>query len=177
MPGSRPKKRAARRRRRPPTPPAPREFPQARARATYERILGAAVELYAERGYHRTQTPDIAERAGISVGGLYRYFDDKHQIFVEQMHRALEANRKSQDALLAAFESAWERGEGGAVEFVEGMVEFTWNAARSAPPDLIRTYMVMSYQDEAFAALREQYDRYERDAQARLLAKLPRPLL
>ena len=61
-----------------PIPPAPREFQQAWSRASYERILAAALELYAERGFHATQTPDIAERAGMSVGGLYRYFRDKH---------------------------------------------------------------------------------------------------
>lgn len=160
-------------RRRPaPAPPAPREFRQARARATYERILRAALELYGERGYHATQTPDVAERAGVSVGALYRYFEDKHQIFVELMHHLLEANRRTQDALLGDFERAWEAGEVGAGEAAAAMVDWTWNAVKGAPPDLLRTYMAMGYQDETFGALRERYDRYERAALARLLEKL-----
>ena len=83
-----------------PVPPAPREFQQARSRATYERILAAALELYAEQGFHATQTPDIAERAGLSVGGFYRYFRDKHQVFLELVHRVLERNRQVQDRML-----------------------------------------------------------------------------
>ena len=43
---------------------------------------------------------------------------------------------------------------------------------QGAPPDLLRTYMAMSYQDETFAALREQYDRYERAAFSRVVEKL-----
>jgi AcrR family transcriptional regulator len=155
-----------------PAPPPPREFRQARARATYEKILGAALELYAERGYHATQTPDIAARAGLSVGGLYRYFRDKHQIFVEVMHHGLEHNRRQQDAMIAAFEEAWRAGEVDLPEAAERIVDWTWDAVRGAPPDLLRTYMAMGYQDETFSALREQYDRYERQAMARLLEKL-----
>jgi len=172
---SRPRKRPARRRRPAPPPPAPREFRQARARATYHRILEAALELYAERGYHRTQTPDVAERAGISVGGLYRYFDDKHQIFVELMHRMLEANRRTQDAMLEDFEKRWESGEAGVHEAAETMVEWTWNGVKRAPRDLVRTYMAMGYQDETFAALRDEYDRYERAALAGVLERLLPP--
>jgi AcrR family transcriptional regulator len=155
-----------------PAPPPPREFRQARARATYEKILGAALELYAERGYHATQTPDIAARAGLSVGGLYRYFRDKHQIFVEVMHHGLEHNRRQQDAMIAAFEEAWRAGEVDLPEAAERIVDWTWDAVRGAPPDLLRTYMAMGYQDETFSALREQYDRYERQAFGRLLEKL-----
>jgi len=171
MPSRRARKRPARRRPAPP-PPTPREFRQVRARATYNRILKAALELYAERGYHRTQTPDVAQRAGISVGGLYRYFDDKHQIFVELMHRMLEANRRTQDAMLEDFEKRWESGEAGVHEAAETMVEWTWNGVKRAPRDLVRTYMAMGYQDETFAALRDQYDRYERAALAGVLERL-----
>lgn len=173
MPRRTSKRRAARRRA--PPPPAPRAFAQARARETYERILSAALELYAERGYRRTGTPDIAERAGLSVGGLYRYFDDKHQIFLELMHHLLEANRRTQDAMLADFERAWEAGEMGIGEAAEAMVEWTWNAVAPAPPDLLRTYVAMGHEDERFAALRERYDRYERDALSRLLEKIMPP--
>lgn len=154
-----------------PPPPAPRSFPQARAQASYEKLLEAALELYAERGYHATQTPDIAERAGMSVGGLYRYFRDKHQIFVELMHRLLEQNRLHQDAMIAEFEAAWDAGAIDLRQVVDTLVDWTWSETHEAPPDLLRTYMAMSYQDETFAALRDQYDRYEQQAIARVIAK------
>ena len=176
--GPRYPERVARKRRAPrrtgvaPAPPPPREFRQERARESYQKLLAAALELYGERGYHATQTPDIAERAGMSVGGLYRHFRDKHQIFVELMHRGLEANRIRQDALITAWEKAFAEGRADPRRTAETIVEWTWNALRNVPPDVLRTYLAMSYQDETFAALREQYDRYERQAFARVIDQL-----
>jgi AcrR family transcriptional regulator len=155
-----------------PAPPAPREFRQARSRASYQRILAAALELYAERGFHATQTPGIAKRAGLSVGGLYRYFRDKHEIFLELVHHVLERNRREQDRRLAAIEAQLERGEVDLRRLVEDIVDWTWKALHPAPPDLLRTFAAMGYQDPAFAELNDQYDRYERAALARVLGKL-----
>jgi AcrR family transcriptional regulator len=43
-------------------------------------ILGAALELFAERGFHGTAVPLIAERAGVGAGTVYRYFESKEAI-------------------------------------------------------------------------------------------------
>jgi AcrR family transcriptional regulator len=43
-------------------------------------ILAAALELFAERGFHGTAVPLIAERAKVGAGTLYRYFDSKEAI-------------------------------------------------------------------------------------------------
>jgi len=40
------------------------------------RLLGAAAEVLAERGYARTRVADIAAKAGVSRGTLYEHFDD-----------------------------------------------------------------------------------------------------
>jgi AcrR family transcriptional regulator len=155
-----------------PAPPAPRRFRQVRSRASYERILAAALELYAERGFQATQTPDIAKRAGMSVGGLYRYFRDKHEIFLELVHHTLERNRREQERMLAAVEAELAGDGIDLRRFVETAVEWTWRALHSAPPDLLRTFAAMAYQDPAFAALNDQYDRYERRILGRLLGRL-----
>lgn len=42
-----------------------------------ERILSAALELFARRGYQATAVPDIAKSAGVATGTIYRYFDTK----------------------------------------------------------------------------------------------------
>jgi AcrR family transcriptional regulator len=165
-------KRPRRDRRAVPAPPAPREFRQARSRASYERILVAALQLYGEKGFHATQTPDIAKRAGMSVGGLYRYFGDKHQIFLEVVHRGLEHNRLEQDRMVAAVETALEEGEIDLRRVVHRVVDWTWKALHPVPPDLLRTFAAMVYVNPAFAELSDQYDRYERQALARVLGKL-----
>jgi AcrR family transcriptional regulator len=156
-----------------PPPPRPREFQQERARASYERILAAALALYAERGFHATQTPDIAARAGMSVGALYRYFGDKHEIFRELMHRILERNRQEQDRMIAALEAELEdSSEVDLRSIVRRVVDWTWRAVQPAPPDLLRTFAAMVHQDPRFAELSDQYDRYERKEFSRVLARL-----
>ena len=53
---------------------------QERAKRTYERILVAAAELLIEVGVERISTNIIAERAGITVPALYRYFPNKYAV-------------------------------------------------------------------------------------------------
>ena len=48
-----------------------------KARRTRERILGAALALFAERGYEATTMRDVAREAGASLGLAYRYFAAK----------------------------------------------------------------------------------------------------
>jgi AcrR family transcriptional regulator len=45
-----------------------------------EAILDAAVTLFAERGYHGTPMPLLAERAGVGAGTMYRYFPSKEEL-------------------------------------------------------------------------------------------------
>lgn len=45
-----------------------------------EAILAAALELFAERGFHGTAVPEIAEAAGVGAGTIYRHFESKEAI-------------------------------------------------------------------------------------------------
>ncbi len=53
---------------------------QERAKRTYEGILSAAAELLVEVGVERISTNLIADRAGITVPALYRYFPNKYAV-------------------------------------------------------------------------------------------------
>jgi AcrR family transcriptional regulator len=44
------------------------------------RIDEAALHLFAERGVDATPVPMIAERAGVAVGSLYRYYTNKNEL-------------------------------------------------------------------------------------------------
>jgi AcrR family transcriptional regulator len=46
-------------------------------------VLLAAIELFAERGYHATTTRDIATRVGMSTGAMYAYFRSKEELLFE----------------------------------------------------------------------------------------------
>jgi AcrR family transcriptional regulator len=56
-------------------PAAPAE--RADAARNRRRILSAAAELFEERGVDRVSMDDVAERAGVGKGTLYRRFGDK----------------------------------------------------------------------------------------------------
>lgn len=58
------------------TPPV-----QARANATIDKIVAAAREEIRLVGRDRYSTGDVAKRAGVSVGVIYRYFPDKFALF------------------------------------------------------------------------------------------------
>lgn len=64
---------------------------QQRAIKTYEAILSAAGELLCEVGLERISTNIIAERAGVTVPALYRYFPNKYAVINALAGRLLEA--------------------------------------------------------------------------------------
>ncbi|RJO70100.1 TetR/AcrR family transcriptional regulator [Nocardia panacis] len=45
-----------------------------------ERLVLAAVDLFAEQGYDTTTVAQIAERAGVTKSTFFRYFSDKREI-------------------------------------------------------------------------------------------------
>lgn len=51
------------------------------APSTRERIMLAAIEVFAEKGLHGASMAEIANLAGITGGAMYRYFESKEQIF------------------------------------------------------------------------------------------------
>lgn len=50
---------------------------------TRNRILKAALALFARQGYDGTTTKDLASKAGVAEGTLFRYFPNKKAILIE----------------------------------------------------------------------------------------------
>ena len=73
-----------------PRDPEP-DFRQERSRRSYQALIDAATELFGKHGYDAVGTPEIAQRAGVSVGTFYRYFDDKHEVYLEIVRRTMVA--------------------------------------------------------------------------------------
>jgi AcrR family transcriptional regulator len=60
---------------------------QERSKKTRKNILDAARELFSEDGFEETTTHSIADRVGISVGGLYAHFKNKEEIFLNVLEQ------------------------------------------------------------------------------------------
>jgi AcrR family transcriptional regulator len=85
---------------------SPRKLPrQARSQATVDALLDATAQVLVERGYARTTTNAVAERAGVSVGSLYQYFPNKDAL-VAALHERHVQN------VLAVMEQQVERHAG-----------------------------------------------------------------
>ncbi len=48
-----------------------------------KRILEAARKLFLERGFEAANLDEVAQRAGVAKGTIYRYFDSKAELYVE----------------------------------------------------------------------------------------------
>ncbi|MBL7494526.1 TetR/AcrR family transcriptional regulator [Frankia sp. AgB1.9] len=58
--------------------------------ATRERLLAAAVDLFAERGYDRVRVRDIADRAGVTTGAIYAHYPDMASLLADAAGRAVD---------------------------------------------------------------------------------------
>jgi AcrR family transcriptional regulator len=58
--------------------------------ARKERILSAAADLVAQRGYHATGMAEIGAAAGITGSGIYRHFDSKSALLVALLDRVID---------------------------------------------------------------------------------------
>ena len=140
------------------------DFRQERARRSYQALLDAAAELFAHHGYDAVGTPEIAQKAGVSVGTFYRYFDDKHEVYLEIMRRMMVgAYRETIESLtperfvgLARHETIY-RGVGLLFEHV------------LARPQLTRSFMEMSLRDAQVAELRRAVDQLASQRLAKLI--------
>jgi AcrR family transcriptional regulator len=65
---------------------------QERARAAVNRILRATGELLDDGGFDALTTTAVAERAGVNIATLYRYFPDKYAL-IEALAASIEADR------------------------------------------------------------------------------------
>lgn len=69
--------------------PAEPNLPQPttpKGRATLARILESGREVFGDAGYVSMRMSDLAEKADLSMGALYRYFDNKDDVFLAIIH-------------------------------------------------------------------------------------------
>lgn len=67
----------------------------------YAAILNVALELISERGFHGTPMALLARRAGVGVGTIYRYFENKEAL-IGELYSYVKANVN--EAMVAGLE-------------------------------------------------------------------------
>lgn len=89
-------------------------------------IISAAIEVFAETGYYRTTTAQVAQRAGISQPYVFKFFATKEAL------------------MLAALEVSWER-----------ITEAFSQVVATASPDQLEKELIETY-EEILAAHRQE---------------------
>ncbi len=108
------------------------------------RILGAAVNLFALKGYAATSVREIVQEAQVTNPMLYYYFDSKEGLFVfltELMHRefmrdlttAINASASFEDALMSIVE-VHMRGVRESPNVLRFVYSLLFGAEGSCPP-------------------------------------------
>jgi AcrR family transcriptional regulator len=85
---------------------------QRRSQATFDGILVAAGELFDELGVEATTMDAIARRAGVSIGAVYRFFENRDAVVVTLARRCSE---RLQEAALPQFSDESLQREADAV--------------------------------------------------------------
>jgi len=80
--------------------PSPLRPRRRRDPARKERILTAAAELAARRGFHIVGMTEIGARAGIVGSGIYRHFPTKEAILVALLDRVMERLQQGASAIV-----------------------------------------------------------------------------
>jgi AcrR family transcriptional regulator len=69
-------------------------------------IISAAMDVFSERGCADAKLDEVAQRAGVAKGTLYRYFDTKEALFRAVVQQALAAHLHSLEQAASALEGS-----------------------------------------------------------------------
>lgn len=122
-------------------PPARRSRSEAREH-TRQRLLGAALDVFLEKGFAASSVEDIAARAGFTRGALYSNFADKDALFLALVDARMEervadvTSVMTTSSPLSLFEDlrAWDaRGQDDTEGWTRLLAEFRAHALRNEP--------------------------------------------
>jgi TetR/AcrR family transcriptional regulator len=77
-------------------------MPTEQARSTADRILDAAEDLFAAKGFSATSLGDVADRVGIRSPSLYNHFKNKEALYQAVLDRLLDSFTGPLDELTSA---------------------------------------------------------------------------
>jgi len=84
-----------------------------------QEILEAAFSEFSRNGYATTTLDQIAERAGVTKGTIYVYFDNKEHLFISMVHELMKGT-------LDTVQDMFERHEGSTTDLLRAQFSFIY---------------------------------------------------
>lgn len=147
-----------------------------------DEILAAAEQEFARREFHQVLMDDVAARAGVGKGTLYRYFPTKEELFLAMVLRGLDESHgeflRAFDDETTSLEAILETSVGHMLSYFRGreplLALFQRYEDRLPQAD---TELWHQRRDEAIAAIAGALDRAEktggiRDVDTRIAARM-----
>ena len=97
--------------------------PETRRRRKAERpqeIIEAAFLEFSKNGYAVTTLDQVAERAGVTKGTIYVYFENKEHLFISMVHEAVKAT-------MDTVEDIFERHDGSTADLLREQFSFIYD--------------------------------------------------
>ncbi len=127
-----------------------------RSEQTQNRIMQAALRLFAEQGYNAAGVAEICLAAGVSKGAFYHHFPGKNALFVALLETWLEELDQRLEAIAnepAAFPDMLMQ--------MADMIGEVFNTYHSQIPMLFEFWMQASRDEEVWKATMAPFQRYQ----------------
>jgi AcrR family transcriptional regulator len=121
--------------------------------AVRARVLAAAVELFATKGFDGTSVQEIVHRAAVTKGAMYHYFTSKDDLLYEIYHALISAQLAELDEILSRRLSAPDTVRA----IISNLVDTTVARAKETAVFAREMYRL---DDEHLAAIRADRRRY-----------------
>jgi AcrR family transcriptional regulator len=127
---------------------------QERSRKTKARILRSAEDLFSKKGFHKTNSKEIAKHAGVAVGNFYAYFKNKKAVLLE----LLEGYNQQVFASILTFLESRDLTTDNPRDFFVSMIESILKA-HDHIPDYYKDITPSFHSDPDVKAMMNQFHR------------------
>lgn len=110
-----------------------------------EQLLGVAVVVFAQKGFHNASMNDVADAAGVTKPVLYQHFTSKRELYIATLETVGEQ-------MIDAIRSATQSAPSGREKTTSGMIAyFRW--VMNHPDSFLLLFGSGTRRDEEFAAV------------------------
>jgi TetR/AcrR family transcriptional regulator, cholesterol catabolism regulator len=134
--------------------------PDGRAAIRRRKVLTAASELFAKKGFEATSIRDIAVAAGMMSGSLYYYFTSKENLYIAVQDASVSKIFIAVEKAIVGVADPWKRLEAAAIAHAEAMLD------RSGFRVLVTPFFPPGLDAAVRKELVDQRDRFERMMEA-----------